>query len=120
LDSGRPGSDWRDSRRGPGLPYPVAAASGRPCRFPTTEPEAPASWPGSPRACCRPSDRSGLPCRYIRIRIWDSGARSLPDQVAPFVLGAIEGLIGERHEVIRTVNAVVGERCESDADRHVE
>src|SRR6266508_5573665 len=79
-----------------------------------------ASAPGSPRACCRPSDRSVRPCRYTRIRTWGSGARSLPDQVAAFILRAIEGLIGERHEAVGTLDAIVGKRRESDADRNVD
>src|SRR5258705_2805800 len=75
-------------------------------------------WPGSPRACCRLWDRSVPRYPYTRIRTWGSAARSLPHQVAPFVLGAIEGLVGERHEAVGAVHAIVGERREPDADRH--
>src|SRR3989441_12830674 len=76
----------------------------------------PASWPGSRRACSRPWDRSAPRYRCRRTRTWDSGARSLPNQVAAFVLGAIEGLVGERDETVGAVDPIVGERRESDAD----
>src|SRR2546422_1177480 len=34
-------------------------------------------------------------------RTWDSAARSLPHQIAPFVLRPIEGLVRQCHEAVR-------------------
>src|SRR5206468_11465210 len=75
--------------------------------------------PAPRRACCRREGRTAG-CRGKRSRTWDSGVRSLTHQVAPFVLRAIEGLVGQRHEAVGSRNAVLGEGGEPDRDRQVE
>src|SRR5207302_1553971 len=89
-------------------------------RFPRQPQEPPAFSSGSRPACFRLSDRSARRYRYRQTRTWDNGVRSLPDQVAAFILGAIEGLIGERDEVVGAMDAIVGERREADADGQVQ
>src|SRR2546427_5319 len=112
-----PGGTRRDRARAS-----PAGAYGRRCR-PATGGRARAAasrpWPAPPRACCRRGGRTER-CRRTRSRTWDSVVRSLPHQVAPFVLRAIEGLVGEGHEAVGAGDAIVGEGCQPDRDRQVE
>src|SRR5205823_4894786 len=81
-----------------------------------------AAWgalPAPRRAYCRRGGRTGR-CRRTRSHTWDSGVRSLTHQVAPFVLGAIEGLVGERHEAVGAGHAVIGERRHADRNGEME
>src|SRR5256885_1868261 len=103
-------------------PASPAVACGRRCRLPRGSRRGAAAAPASPappRACCRRGGRTGR-CRRTRSRTWDSGVRSLTHQVAPFVLRAIEGLVGEGHKAVGAADAVVGERRQPDRDRQVE
>src|SRR5262245_44017778 len=72
-----------------------------------------------PPASSRPWGRSGR-CRDRPFCTWGNGAGSFPYQVAALVLGAVEGLVGERQKTVGARDVLVGKAGEPDAHRQVE
>src|SRR5262245_20536244 len=87
----------------------------------------PAFWEGLPAAepPVRPSAARLFWCRCGPRRCWPfctwgNGAGSFPYQVAAVVLGAVEGLVGERQKTVGARDVLVGKAGEPDAHRQVE